>query len=337
MDNCGNRAEATQTISVCGFDAAQASSAIGNTVWMDENENGLQDEGESGINEVSVNLYWINPNQETTPIKIDSTFTSSMHGRSGQFLFHHLMPGKYQLEFLAPPNMQFTQFKAGDNDAIDSDVDQNSAMTSIIEVDQAQLLPDIDAGFVYTEVPSYQLIGFAGSSEECSNTLRWSTVFESTVERFEVHRIAVDGSVEVVGSLDAKGNAGQPATYEINDVEPPYEAVYQLLIYLSDGTVEYTDFVELELACEDEVGQELQTYPNPVRDKVKIGFLIDRETPITLKLVDNLGRVIKEERKVLRKGRYLEDLDMSDQPDGVYWINMIFHREVQTKMIVKSH
>jgi len=59
--------------------------SIGNQVWNDENYNGLRDEDESGIEDVSIQL-----------LKLDGTFINSkITDPSGFFLFDSLLPGDY--------------------------------------------------------------------------------------------------------------------------------------------------------------------------------------------------------------------------------------------------
>jgi uncharacterized repeat protein (TIGR01451 family) len=65
--------------------------SIGNQVWNDANNNGLLDNGEAGINGVTVNLY-----SGTT--LISTTVTSG----NGNYTFAYLIPGDYVVEVVPP-------------------------------------------------------------------------------------------------------------------------------------------------------------------------------------------------------------------------------------------
>src|SRR5206468_3005773 len=84
--------------------------ALGDFVWQDTNGNGLQDSGEPGINNVTVNLL-----QGSTVVATTTTNSSGIYGFTG------LTPGSYTVQFVAPSGYVFTTANVGTNDAIDSD------------------------------------------------------------------------------------------------------------------------------------------------------------------------------------------------------------------------
>lgn len=74
--------------------------ALGNRVWLDQNEDGIYDVGsEKGINDVTVNLYWdADGNGEYTPNvdkQVDSMRTFTKNGVPGYYLFEELIEGDY--------------------------------------------------------------------------------------------------------------------------------------------------------------------------------------------------------------------------------------------------
>ena len=81
-DNCDNRGEAVQIVTACDFDKSLLNSSIGNAVWFDANQNGLQEAEEGGINGVKINLYSIQQTySHTKATKIDSTVSASCRWR----------------------------------------------------------------------------------------------------------------------------------------------------------------------------------------------------------------------------------------------------------------
>jgi hypothetical protein len=116
----------------------QTDTILGNRVWLDKNENGIQDPGEPGIGGICVNLYDANGNllQETT------TDTNGYYGfnvQSGQ---------TYTLEFVKPTYLDFTQQNVGDEDQ-DSDPNPSTGRTNPITVNQDAL--SWDAGMIPNE------------------------------------------------------------------------------------------------------------------------------------------------------------------------------------------
>jgi hypothetical protein len=116
---------------------------IGNFVWNDINQNGLQD-GEPGISGVLVSLYADADNNgipdSATPISTQLT------GANGSYSFGGLTPGTYIVGFQTPPNYQATTPNVGNNDAIDSD--NVGGLTGSYTLVSGQTNNTVDAGFI---------------------------------------------------------------------------------------------------------------------------------------------------------------------------------------------
>ena len=94
--------------------------SLGDFVWRDMNDNGIQDSGEIGINGVTVNLL------DENGAQIDTTTTDA----TGHYLFDDLVPGVYSLEFVLPSNQyEFSDQNQGADDAADSDADFTTGAT----------------------------------------------------------------------------------------------------------------------------------------------------------------------------------------------------------------
>jgi uncharacterized surface anchored protein len=86
--------------------------SIGDKVWADCDNDGIQDAGEAGVPGVTVKLLDASGNV------IATTLTDG----NGNYVFKDLMPGTYSVQFVAPAGYTFTTKDVGSNDAIDSDV-----------------------------------------------------------------------------------------------------------------------------------------------------------------------------------------------------------------------
>lgn len=110
---------------------------LGNRVWVDEDEDGLQDVGELGLPGVRLNLYDASANL------LDTTTTDS----NGYFGFNLADSGEYTLEVVQPAGFAFSPQDVGQDDAVDSDVDPQSGLSSAITIDQGDDF-SWDAGMV---------------------------------------------------------------------------------------------------------------------------------------------------------------------------------------------
>ncbi|MET8757653.1 SdrD B-like domain-containing protein [Lentzea sp. NPDC004782] len=91
---------------------------LGDTVWRDDNKNGIQDDGEPGVPDVPVKL---------------STGQTTKTDANGKYVFDNLPDGKYTVCFGPMPtgmaDFQFTTPNAGSDDAKDSDADVATGCT----------------------------------------------------------------------------------------------------------------------------------------------------------------------------------------------------------------
>ncbi|MFK7948876.1 MAG: SdrD B-like domain-containing protein [Saprospiraceae bacterium] len=96
--------------------------SIGNYVWIDDNQDGIQNESSSfGVNGVTVNLY--QSTNLSTPFQTTTTF-NDLNGNSGFYIFRDLAPGDYQVGLVLPNGTTATtRGSIGTSDANDSDID----------------------------------------------------------------------------------------------------------------------------------------------------------------------------------------------------------------------
>lgn len=117
----------------------QSNFIIGNRVWLDANQNNLQDAWERGIGGVCVNLY-----DENLGL-LEQTSTDS----NGYYGFN-VSPGKYFVAFEQPNGLDFDRKDMGD-EINDSDVDQTSGWSDALNVTSSTL--NLDVGFFPTQNP----------------------------------------------------------------------------------------------------------------------------------------------------------------------------------------
>lgn len=111
--------------------------SLGDRVWVDADGDGVQDAGETGLDGVMVNLYTM------AGTSVNSTTTAG----GGLYLFSHLKPGRYIVEFVLPEGYEFTTPDQGDN-ATDSDANQDTGRTAEITLLSGQDDLTWDAGLV---------------------------------------------------------------------------------------------------------------------------------------------------------------------------------------------
>jgi uncharacterized repeat protein (TIGR01451 family) len=112
--------------------------SLGDRVWLDTNQNGIQDAGEDGVPGVTVVLYDVTG----TPVQTQTT------DGNGNYLFANLSPGTYYVGVVPPPGYTVTQQNANGNnsDAADSDISPQTNRTDAIVLDAGENDLTNDAG-----------------------------------------------------------------------------------------------------------------------------------------------------------------------------------------------
>ncbi len=131
------------TIDAGIFSATAPIGALGNKVWYDRDNDGVQDAGENGVPGVTVTLYAADG---TTVLAVTST------NSEGEYLFNNLPAATYVVGFSnLPVNYGLTNSDQGGNTATDSNPDKGTGKTAPIVLGEAEVNLTIDAGIVETD------------------------------------------------------------------------------------------------------------------------------------------------------------------------------------------
>lgn len=113
---------------------------IGNFVWEDINQNGIQNPGEPGIEGVLVNLTG-------TALNGSAITRTTSSGTTGIYSFDGLPAGTYQVTFVKPDGYNPTFQDQGSDESLDSDADEQTGMTDFYTIMNGDYNPTVDAGF----------------------------------------------------------------------------------------------------------------------------------------------------------------------------------------------
>jgi hypothetical protein len=169
--------------------------AIGDRVWLDANNNGIQDDGESGVSGVTVRLL----------DGIGRVLSTQQTDANGNYLFTKLGGGQYAIEVVKPGSYTFTTRDAGgnSNDVNDSDVDTSTGRSGIYQLASGQTNRTVDIGLTAPPAPATASLGDKVWLDTNGNGLQDSN--ESGVANFTVNLLNSAGSVISTRTTDANG------------------------------------------------------------------------------------------------------------------------------------
>ncbi|MFK7813137.1 MAG: SdrD B-like domain-containing protein, partial [Maribacter sp.] len=204
---------------------------IGDFVWLDENRNGLQDDGATGVNDVKVTLYQCNGDEVASTMTADNA-----DGDAGAYSFE-VCPnsGAYYIIFGdIPDGMEFTSSNSGD-DTKDSDANENGR-TDCFEVTDMDD-PTIDGGL--TEICDIKI----DAGEDVSICV--NETIEITAELID--NTAECPSVCVFPIIEQERCSGALGNYEIflmsttgSIVDAKFKTSEQKLERYADNSARYT-------------------------------------------------------------------------------------------------
>jgi hypothetical protein len=123
------------------IDEGGQGASVGDFVWNDLNQNGLQESSEPGIDSVQVSLFDQNGN----------LIAGTMTNASGYYIFTNVTPGSYFLRFALKSGFAFSPPDQGADDAIDSDVQLGSSDTHVFALSAGDNKSYMDAGMYQSD------------------------------------------------------------------------------------------------------------------------------------------------------------------------------------------
>ena len=131
--------------------------SLGDFVFNDLDQDGVQDDGEPGLAGLEVML--LNPGDDNACEDGDSELATTTTGEDGRYTFNDLTPGQpYCVMFNLPDNFVFSPQDQGDDDSDDSDANPENGKSQIVTLSPGENNTTVDAGG-YKPAPERGSIG----------------------------------------------------------------------------------------------------------------------------------------------------------------------------------
>jgi hypothetical protein len=161
------------------------------------------------------------------------------------------------------------------------------------------------------------LTDFAGQRQGTAVTLRWHTASEQRNAGFDVQRRpATAADFGTIGFVAGAGATSQNTGYAFRDAAAPAGLVYYRLRQLDqDGTATYSPVVAIAGAARAAEATLLPVFPQPAHGSLRVQ-VAGTELPVTLRLIDNLGRVVRQQLCQSEA-----QMEVSGLPAGIYYLS----------------
>jgi uncharacterized repeat protein (TIGR01451 family) len=111
--------------------------SVGTTLFWDANSNGLDNSGEPGV-----------PNATVQLMQAGSVVATTTTNSQGQYQFTNLAPGTYNVKFIAPNGASFTTEAVGSNPSLYSDANPLTGITPAFTLTSGEIDTNVNAGLL---------------------------------------------------------------------------------------------------------------------------------------------------------------------------------------------
>lgn len=276
---------------------------IGNYVWVDSNNDGVQQTTEPAASGILVSLIDAGGNVVAVAVT----------DGSGGYLFPNVAPGTYSISFTnLPTGTSFTTANVGD-DNTDSDVNVATATITGIVVTTTTTNLSFDAGIVgFVTLPA--AIELAAVKSGNTAILNWTVSAERDVKRYTLQRSGNGTLFTDVVSYTADGRT----TYSKIDAQPLNGInYYRVRIENIDGSISYSEIKMVRFDSKSIV----TVFPNPASDKVNVQVPDSWQgKPVRIEVIALTGQVLITNS--VSAASQVETIGINHLPAGVYHLRI---------------
>lgn len=275
---------------------------IGNYVWVDSNNDGVQQSTEAPAPGILVSLIDAGGNVVAVAVT----------DGNGSYLFPNVAPGTYSMSFTnRPTGTSFTSANAGD-DNLDSDVSAGGTITGIV-VTTATVNLSFDAGIVgFVTLPA--AVNLIAVKSGNTAILNWTVSAERNLKSYTLQRSGNGTQYTDVVSYTADGRTA----YNKVDAQPLGGInYYRVRIENVDGSISYSDVKMVRFDAKGVV----TVFPNPATDNVNIQLPDNWQGhPARIDVIALSGQVLIT--KSLNAANQVEAIRIDHLPAGIYHLRI---------------
>jgi hypothetical protein len=161
-------------------------------------------------------------------------------------------------------------------------------------------------GNIYSIIP-VELTGFTASVSNATVQLSWSTATETNNYGFDIQKMSGEIFMNI-GFIPGSGTTSENKYYSFIDNNPDKgKNVYRLKQIDLDGSVTYSESVEVKFDASPESFSLMQNYPNPFNPVTTIKYQLPEKSFVSIKVYDVLGKEVAS-------------LFNAEQPEGIHEI-----------------
>jgi len=166
-----------------------------------------------------------------------------------------------------------------------------------------------------------ELASFTGRHIDLANILEWETASENSNDYFAVERGINGQNFELIGMVGAAGNANTINSYDFIDKTPALGINYYRLKQVDfNGTYTYSKVISISNGKQGLLLGDI--VPNPAINIITYSVFTLVDEAINIEILDVVGKIVSNEKKDLANGTHVLSTDITDLPEGVYFLKL---------------
>lgn len=287
---------------------------VGDFVWADNNNNGVQDTDEPAVPGMLATLR----------DNLDNVIGTTITDGKGNYLFVKIPEGTgYTIAFTSMPGgSNYTLQTVGTTNG--SDAHPVTGVTPAFTVTAGQINRDIDAGIAnYRVLPVHRLELTDVDLRGVMTTVKWLTDNEINTRLFYIERSTDSRTFSTVGSIPAGGNISGTSRYLFTDNIAGLNGIiyYRIQLVDIDGKITYSNIIAVRIAST----QNVRVWPNPITSSSVMISLHNRTAgTVQILVTDAAGKLVIQTTRKISAGANQFTLNGFDTlARGVYFIRLL--------------
>ncbi|HTB52388.1 MAG TPA: SdrD B-like domain-containing protein [Ferruginibacter sp.] len=315
VSGCTNTATTSLIVNTCSSLAE-----IGDYVWYDDDQNGLQDINELGVSGVTVTAY----------NSLNFAVAMAITDATGHYTLKDIQPGAgYYIIFSRPSDYNFTIQNVGGIASINNSKPDITGRTATFTVNAGDTITNIDAGIVpAATVLPITLTNFAGQLYNNEVTLNWQTSAEFNNHYFIVEK-SIDGiNYTAIGTVNGSGTTTFAHSYSFVDTQPASGNNYYRLIQVDDDNS--TAYSKIIIITSTNVNQSITAVYLPQQNVILVTFSQLQKGNVWFNLFADNGQLISS---TSAENIITEKINTNTLATGVYMLQTISNNNNYTRKV----
>ncbi len=194
--------------------------------------------------------------------------------------------------------------------------------------------PDRDWRYV-GYVLNVQFLEFAAVSQISNVLLNWGIISPVKIDRFEIERSTDNSLFEKVATVNGDISFNELQNFTLNDNTSNVNSeliYYRLKVIAENKQVKFSNVILVRKYINKTM---VNIQPNPAADVTSVIFFAERESEVSIRLVDVVGKTMFFLKQKVFKGNNVIQLNsLSKYSNAVYSLQVMINDEVITKKLV---